>query len=245
MHRGFLSSKLPTAIIASVAGLFATHTMAYAGEADVSALSDKTTAPNTSHQFQLGGSNKENIYADLNRVRDWGLIIRQFKELALSLYLEGTRTKLSPEDGSDLNSPNEIPKSTNLDYSKCLPPRIEWIAYYLNSMEPLTQFIQVRMKASEAGKISLFVPKGTSTELVPVRAQIRATMCKLQGDLDSLNDIFNEETIPNKQVVDVSRKIYDDVADYEVLRKRFYEVIRKAQKQGITAYEPMPPVSQN
>lgn len=243
MHKRSLSSKLPAAIIASVAGLFAINNMAYAGEAEGSTTSKQATAPKNSSGFPLKGEDK--IYADLSKVRDWGLNIHQFKELALSLYMEGTRTKLSPEDGPDLNVPTEIPKSTNLDYSKCLPPRTEWIAYFLNSMEPLTQFIAGRMKASEAGKISLFVPKGTTTELQPLRMKIRAIMRKLQSDLDSLDDIFNEETISNQHVVDVSRQIYDDVSTYEELRKQFYEVIRKATKQGVTAYEPMPPPSQN
>jgi hypothetical protein len=245
MHNGPLSIKLPVIIITSVAGLFALNATTYADEPPASTLSKPMAAPKSSSQVQLGGTNEDTIHVDLNKVRDWGLNIRQIKQQALSLYMEATRRELSPNDGPDLNVPSTIPNSTSLDYSKCLPPRSEWVAYFLNTIEPLTQFIHVRMKASEAGKITVIVPKGTSTELNPLRAKIHTTIRKLESDLDSLDDIFNGDTISNQQLVEVSREIYDDATSYEELRQRFYEVIRKATKQGVTASEPLPPLSQN
>jgi hypothetical protein len=244
MHKGSLSIKLPVIFIASVAGLFVLNATAFADQPPASTPSKPEADPNSSSQVQLVG---RTIHADLNELRDLGLNIRQIKQQALSLYIEATRTDLSPNDGPELNVPSAIPKSTmtNIDYSKCLPPRSEWVAYFLNTIEPLTQFIQGRLKTYVSSKVSVLVPKGTSTELKPLRADILTILRKLGSDLDSLHDIFEGDTISNKQLVEVSREIYDDATAYEDLRQRFYEVIRKAEKQGATAFEPFPPLSQN
>ena len=240
MHKGPLSIKLPVIFIASVAGLFVLNATAFANDPPASTLSKPMAS-----QVQLGGPTEGTIEADLNAVRDLGLNNRQIKQQALNLYIEATRTDRSPLDGPDLNVPSTIPESTNLDYSKCLPPRPEWVAYFLNTIEPLTQFIQGRLRAWESSKICFLVPKGTSTELKPLRTEIHTTLLKLEKDLDSLHEIFEGDTITNQELVEVSRKIYDDATTYEELRQRFYEVIRTAKKQGVTAFERLTHLSQN
>src|SRR5579883_464809 len=148
MLKSFRSYNLLIAVVASLSGSFLLNAGAHGEQAPAK-------SPTPSAAVPLAGSNDGNIYADLGRLRDWGLNIRQIKQQALNLYLEATRTEPSPNEGPDLNVPSEIPKSEKLDLSKCLPPRPEWIAYYLNSMEPLAEFIHVKLKASEAGKISV------------------------------------------------------------------------------------------
>jgi hypothetical protein len=245
MHKGSLSIKLPAIFIASVAGLFVLNATAFANDPPASTLSKPVAESTSSPQVQLGGPTEGTINADLNAMRDLGLNARQIKQQALSLYIEATRTDLLPVNGPDPNVPNAIPKSTSLDYSKCLPPRPEWVAYFLNTIEPLTQFIHGRLRAWESSKISVLVPKGTSTELKPVRKEIDTSLRKLESDLDSLHEIFEGDTISNQQLAGVSREIYDDATAYEVLLQRFYEVIRKANKQGVTAFERLQPLSQN
>src|SRR5215468_3729412 len=135
MQERSLSTKLPVTIITAVAGLLVLPATTYANEPSSTPLKDTKSVS----LISLAGTQEATIHVDLTGLRDWGLNIRQIKQQALDLYMEATRTKLTPDDGPDLIVPSEIPKATNIDYSKCLPPRPEWVAYFLNSIEPLTQ----------------------------------------------------------------------------------------------------------
>jgi len=230
------------AIVLSSVGLLLVSPLADAKELLASDAS-KQIAEDAS--VRLAFTPKEGVVnVDLSHVRDWGLAVRQLKEQAMNLYIEATRIKPTPDDSSDIKVPESISTSKPSESSKSLPPRTEWVAYYLNSMEPLMQFVTSSLRASEGGKLLVSVPKGTSAELRPIGDQMYAVSHQLEGYLDMLNDIFNQEQPSGDKLTDLSAKISDDASKLEGLRKQYYEVIRKAEKNGVTETEIVPRGSQ-
>lgn len=182
----------------------------------------------------------ENVVVDLTYARDWGLNMRQIKELALSLYLEATRFKPTVKDSSEISTPEKLPKVSTLDKSKLLEPRKQWIAYYLTTMEPVAQFIHGCLRSGEKGAKSGLFPKGVKKEIQPIRKNLLDVAYSLERHLDSLYDLFEEEEPTAIDLAKVARQIYMDANRFEKLRKQFYEVIRKAEEKGVTQRVSLP-----
>lgn len=158
----------------------------------------------------------------------------------MDLYLEATRSNQTPDDSAEIEVPAMM--STSVDTSKFLPPRTEWVSYYLNSLEPLIQFVTANLRGSAEGKLQFSVPNGTAETLKPIAQQMYAMGDDLKGDLDVLDDIFNQENPSAKQLIDLSARISQDASKLDGLRMRFYEVVRKAEKDGVTERELLPPM---
>src|SRR5262249_40812304 len=146
------------AIVLSSVGLLLVSPLADAKEllaSDASKQIAEDASVRLAFMPKEGGGN-----VDLSHVRGWGLAVRQVKQQDMNLYIEATRIKPTPDDSSDIKVPESISTSKPSESSKFLPPRTEWVAYYLNSMEPLMQFVTSSLRASEAGKLLVSVPKG-------------------------------------------------------------------------------------
>jgi hypothetical protein len=177
-------------------------------------------------------------------VRDWGLIHIQMKELATNLYLEATRTDPSLTDSSAIKTPQMIPTPGKIQSQEYLAPRTEWVAYYLNSMEPLMQFITKSLRASEGGKLQFVVPKGTTSELSQIANTLQNIGHKLDKSLDRVDAIFNEDQPSSAELQEVALRIYDETSQLEDARCHYYDVLRAALKNGVKETEILPTSAQ-
>jgi hypothetical protein len=180
------------------------------------------------------------LNTDLSVVHDWGLVHKQMKELAINLYLEASRCKPSVTEGCEIKAPSTLPVSITVDKSQQLQPRAEWVAYYLNSMEPLLDYVTKSLRASETGTLKMSVPKGTSSELAAVVEDMYAISHRMETSLDSLNDVFNQEQPSQDLLKDIATRIFEDTSKIEVARCHYYEILKKAEKAGVKEFEVLP-----
>ncbi|MDR3615371.1 MAG: hypothetical protein P4L53_17565 [Candidatus Obscuribacterales bacterium] len=180
------------------------------------------------------------LNTDLSVIHDWRLVHKQMKELAINLHLEASRCKPAGTDSCEIKAPSTLPAATILDKSQQLQPRAEWVAYYLNSMEPLLDYVTKSLRASETGTLKMAVPKGTSTELSAVIQDMYAISHRLEDSLDRLNEIFNQEQPSAESLKDVVTRIFEETSKIEAARCRYYEVLKKAEKAGVKEFEFLP-----
>lgn len=180
------------------------------------------------------------LNTDLSVVHDWGLVHKQMKELAINLYLEASRCKPTVADSCEIKSPSTLPVATTVDKSQQLQPRAEWVAYYLNSMEPLLNYVTKSLRASEKGTLKMAVPKGTSSELAAVIEDMYSISHRMETSLNRLNEIFNQEQPAADSLKDVATTIFEDTSKIEAARCRYYDVLKKAEKAGVKEFEFLP-----
>lgn len=151
------------------------------------------TAPSSLTGNTLGKSG----VLTLNFLRDTGLSLQQIKQQAINIYLEVTRRDFQPGDKSVLVYPKSISDKALLKDHSYLPPRSEWLYYYVGTMEPIIHLFADDVSDTKNGVTRIFVPKAVKAQMAPLWQEWSNDIQSLNQHLSEIYQLANEDKVDN------------------------------------------------
>jgi hypothetical protein len=176
-------------------------------------------------------TNGEAELLTLNRLRDGGLSLQQIKQQAINIYLEVTRKDVQANDNTEIDYPKSISKK-GLAKAQYLPPRMEWLYFYVGTMEPIIRLFTNTVNDTKAGTKRLMIPKAASEPLIPVWKDWSAGIDGLNEQVTAIYKLINEEKPDNIAIGKHAVSMYQIAARLEKTRQKAVAIIRKTDKMG-------------
>lgn len=160
----------------------------------------------------------------LSDLRDTRLSVGQVKQQAINLFLEATRVVVKPGDSALHFSPSEISASMISEKKKYLPPRKDWLVFYMNTLEPIIQLLTDDINDVDTnGRTS--VPPNIEAKINPLWKTWQADVRAINKSLDEMQELIAPESGTNIALARTALDIYKKAVDLEKVRYRAYEVL--------------------
>jgi len=179
-----------------------------------------------------GIKSEEGQVLTLNRLRDSGLSLQQIKQQAINIYLEVTRRDFQPTDKAVLSYPKAISNKGFMKQVHYLPPRAEWLIYYIGTLEPIIHLYANDVADTRAGVTKLFVPSSARESLAPLWNKWASGIQGLNEQLNAIYKLANEEKPENFAIGRHAVAMYDIADELERTREKGVAMIRKAERHG-------------
>ncbi len=168
----------------------------------------------------------------LNRLRDCGLSLQQIKQQAINIYLEVTRRDVQSGENLVLVYPKSISDKGLLKPASYLPPRIEWLYFYVGTMEPVIHLFADDINDTKAGATKVFVPKIAKESLSPLWQRWATGIQALNDHVTALYKLANEEKLDNTAIGRHAVSMYKIGNDLEKTRQKAVAIIRRTENKG-------------
>lgn len=196
-----------------------------AGADDRPALAGDRLLVQASGPTSLSDSCPDSI--NLDGLRDVGFAINLVRQQALNIFLEATRKSVSFDSSPDTLSPSKI-SSKNIDRSaKYLQPRVEWLVYYVGTMEPIIHLLKDDLKLMRAKEQKLLIPAGTEKKLEPLFDVWTGDVKELDAHLSRISDLIGKPD-ENVEIAQQSVAMFDVTNSLDTARKRAFKIIQSA-----------------
>jgi len=194
--------------------------------ADQSSQSAERVAPSS-----LSSKNGEAKLLTLNHLRDSWLSLEQIKQQAINIYLEATREDVKATDNTDLIYPKSISKKV-LGQGHYLPPRMEWLYFYVGTMEPIIRLFADTVSDTKTGVTRLVVPKASLESLAPLWKDWSSGIESLNEQVTAIYKLASEENPNNISLGRRAVSMYKIAEKLEKTRAKAVAIIRKTDKLG-------------
>ncbi len=155
----------------------------------------------------------EDVLSDL---RDARLCLSQVKQQAVNVFMEATRTVMTPADPALEHTPEEINAKMINPKARFLPPRKEWLVFYVNTLEPTIHLLTEDLKDVDANHDRY--PTEFAGVLRPLWKPWKADVLSINKSLDQMQELLGQEEGSNVQLANVALDIYTKVSDLEKVR---------------------------
>ncbi|MCC6977816.1 MAG: hypothetical protein IT343_05810 [Candidatus Melainabacteria bacterium] len=160
----------------------------------------------------------------LSDLRDTRLSVGQVKQQAINLFLEATRVVVKPGDTALHFSPNEISANMISEKKKYLPPRKDWLVFYMNTLEPIIQLLTDDINDVDTnGRTS--VPPNIEAKINPLWKTWQADVRAINKSLDEMQELIAPDSGTNLPLARTALDIYKKAVDLEKVRYRAYELL--------------------
>jgi hypothetical protein len=200
------------------------------------AIANVANGPSENHDRVVpasitGGAAEKAGLLTLNRLRDSGLSLQQIKQQAINIYLEVTRKDVQPTDKPIIVYPKSI-SNKGLVKTNYLPPRVEWLYFYVGTMEPVIHLFADDVNDTKAGATKIFVPKAAQEPLSPLWQQWSAGIQNLNEHVTAIYKLANEEKPDNIAIGRHAVAMYKIATSLEKTREKGVAIIRKTEQLG-------------
>lgn len=161
----------------------------------------------------------------LGNLRDIRLTLGQLKQQSINLFLEATRTAVAPTDEAVPTSPTSISVNMLSDKAKYLPPRKDWLLFYMNTMEPLVQLLVDDIKDIDAHETQF--PQALGDKIDPLWKNWKTDVARINKALDDVEDLIAPNTGTNMALSKSALSIYDVACQLENIRMNVYRVVQQ------------------
>ena len=168
----------------------------------------------------------------LNFLRDTGLSLQQIKQQAINIYLEVTREDVQPEDKFALTYPKSISDKGLFKSSCYLAPRIEWLYFYVGTMEPIIHLFTNDVDNTKSGVAKTLVPKVAKASMSPLWQEWAAGIKSLNGHLTAIYKLADEDTSNNVDIARHAVSMYRIATNLEKTREKGVTIMRKTELKG-------------
>jgi hypothetical protein len=198
-------------------------------KAEDSAPSAKSKERSSEHQLILRRrtvDDKEQLKPEemLSDLRDTRLSVGQVKQQAINLFLEATRVVVKPGDSALHFNPNEISAAMISEKKKYLPPRKDWLVFYMNTLEPIIQLLTDDINDVDTnGRTS--VPPNIESKINPLWKTWQADVRAINKSLDEMQELIGPDSDTNLPLARTALDIYKKAVDLEKVRYRAYEIL--------------------
>lgn len=162
----------------------------------------------------------------LEDVRDSGILLRFLRMNIFGIYQEAARTVITNDSPVDLAEAGSIPYKTT---GKLLPPRLQWLVFYLGTIEPVIKELKNEV-GTEEDALNPVIPQEVSALILPLWKEWSADIGKLNAHLDELFGLFDHAEQSNVQIQAVAVAMNEDIDKLEDVRKRVFKTLQQIQK---------------
>jgi hypothetical protein len=166
----------------------------------------------------------------LNDIQDAGVLLNHIKRQAINLYEEASRTPVRLDASPDIPEINTIPTTTHPGI--LLPPRREWLMFYLGTMEPVIRQLDQHVKDIQSGVKRVVIPEPLRASLDPLWDAWAKDIEKLNHHLDELVPLFEDAPNNNLAIQKTAVAVFDDIQETEKLRRQIFLTVQKSKKSG-------------
>jgi hypothetical protein len=182
-------------------------------------------ATNISSENSPANGQKQEL--TLNDVQDAGILLRYIRRQSINIYEEASRTRLTLKSSPKIPQINEIP--TRIHYANELPPRRQWIIFFLTSMEPVIRELGVEISNTQEG-LKPVISDDLKKSVDPLWQEWSENVKTLNSHLDELMPLLEDAPHNNQKIRDVAVKIFDDANKLESVRRRVFIVLSRAER---------------
>lgn len=173
---------------------------------------------------------KETVQEVLSDLRDARLCLAQVKQQAVNVFMEATRTEMTPAEPALEHTPELISAKMINTKSKFVPPRKEWLVFYVNTLEPTIHLLCEDLKDVDANHERY--PAEFSKVLRPMWAPWRDDVLSINKSLDEMQELIGQEQDTNVPLAKVALDIYTKVSDLEKVRYNAAKAVRDVVNKG-------------
>lgn len=166
----------------------------------------------------------------LNDIQDAGILLNHIKRQAINIYEEASRTPVPLNASPNIPDIKSIPISPGSD--RYMPPRREWLMFFLGTMEPVIRDLSKEVTDIQSGAKGLVIPEGVQATLDPLWQAWAADTQKMNHHLDELVPLFEDAPHNNLKIQKVAVAVFDDVQNLEKIRRQVFVAMQKIQKSG-------------
>lgn len=161
----------------------------------------------------------------LTDIRDTRLSLMQVKQQAVNVFMEATRTLVTTKEPALEHTPQEINAAMYDPKHQYLPPRKEWLVYFVTTLEPIIHLMTEDLKDAEQNGIR--APEPIRAKVRPLWQDWRAQLLSINKSLDELQSSIGPDSGTNEGIAKAALNIYDGVTHLEKLRYQAAVICRE------------------
>lgn len=171
----------------------------------------------------------EDVLSDLRDVR---LCLAQVKQQSVNVFMEATRTRVASAEPALEHNPDLIDEKMIATDANYLPPRKEWLVFYVNTLEPTIHLLSEDLKDVDANHDRY--PPEFSEVLRPLWAPWKEDVVSINQSLDQLQALIGQEKDTNIPLAKLALSIFGKVSDLEKIRYKAALAVREVVKKNKT-----------
>lgn len=179
------------------------------------------------YNVSQGESTQELTLGDL---RDAGLALERIRQQAINVYVEARRKPVSPNAQPQLSDPREIPIKESGTH---LPPRREWLVFYMGTMEPIIHLLEKDVEDIKSGVHKLVVPERVKSDFNPQWEEWTACVEDMNHHLTTLLELFDDAGTKGDAIAKEAVAIYDATKRLEHVRRQVYASIQVVEQKNL------------
>lgn len=161
----------------------------------------------------------------LSDLRDTRLSVGQVKQQAINLFLEATRVVVMPGDPALHFSPTAIDEALLDPKKHYMPPRKDWLVFYMNTLEPIVQLLTDDIHDVDTNGRS--VPPNIEAKINPLWKNWQNDVRAINSSLDEMQELIGQDEGTNIPLARTALSIYNKAIDLEKVRYDAYEMMSK------------------
>ena len=121
-----------------------------------------------------------------------------------------------------------------------LPPRKEWLVFYVNTLEPIVHLMTEEMKDTE--KTGFVLPQAVREEkITPFWNKWSADLKAINNSLDQLQDLITPDRGTNTDIANTALSIFERASHMEKLRFKVAQICREELERAERSKHPNGP----
>jgi hypothetical protein len=190
-------------------------------------FADQANETRTKALFTDGGTTSTDPQPmELDDVRDAGYILHFIRTNVFEIYQEASREECTVDSSPIVEKATTIPFQTK---GKLLPPRVQWLVFFLGTMEPSVRELKKETGTAEDALNPQF-PKEVKAIFEPLWKEWSADIGKLDAHLDELVTLFDDAAHNNSKIQAVAVGMNDDINKLENTRQKVFKAMQEVQK---------------
>jgi len=170
----------------------------------------------------------------LTLLRDSGLSLNQIRQQAINIFLEATRKPCNPSSKFELLIPGGI-SDRDIDNragkNVYLPPRSQWLIYYVGTVEPIISLFAQDVHDTKAGVTKLLVPEDTKKQMHAAWHEWTQGIEGINKELTEINDLIGDGKVENTRLAKHAVAMFKYTQSLERSRRKAFIAIRNSQKR--------------
>jgi hypothetical protein len=201
-------------------------------------------AQSTLHLRRRTESDAEQLKPEsmLTDLRDTRLCLNELKQQAVNLFQEATRTLVTVNEPPLEHTPNTIHDNMlNEKSGKYIPPRKEWLVFYINTLEPIVHLLTEDIQDVDTNGRN--VPKTIEDRINPLWKTWRADLLAINKSLDEVQGFIGEDSAPNIPLAKAAIDIWERAEELEKVRYKVAVIFREEYSKTAQAEKESSPKS--
>lgn len=164
----------------------------------------------------------------LSDLRDTRLCMTQLKQQAVNLFQEATRTEITASVEPLETTPTSVNAQMLKEGEKYMPPRKEWLVFYINTLEPI-----VHLLAEDIQDVDTNGRKSSpdiESRVNPLWSKWREDVQEINKALDEIQDLVGAEN-NNVPLAKAAIRIYEHTEQLQKVRYKVALIFREDFKK--------------